>query len=107
MGWKSFNPLNPRIGMRGYHDSLYDQVQLNPSIYRWDSPTFPYDPLSVSTDYLVPHVEAWDYSDYSDLFDNRIQLNLPIYRWEYATYTHSPLSVSTDYYLRLDYVDEK
>lgn len=44
-------PINPRIEMRGYHDSLYDQVQLNPSIYRWNSPTFHYNPSSVSTDY--------------------------------------------------------
>jgi len=112
-------PFSPRIEMRGYPEFVDDRIRINPSIYRWDSPSCPYDPLSVSTDYsylktdesvrikggiyTIPHVETRGYSDYSDLVDNRIQLNLPIYRWGNTIYPHNPLSVSTDYsYLKTD-----
>jgi len=92
MGWKSFNPFGPRIEMRGYPESLYDQVQLNPSIYRWDLPTFLHDPSSVSTDYLIPHVETWDYParPYVQIQDNPL-----IHQWDNTAHTYHLLSVLT------------
>jgi len=75
MGWRSFDPLSPRIEMRGYHGFMNNL-------------------------FLIPHVETWGYSRHHD---NRVQVNPTIHRWEYATYTHSPLSVLSDYsYLKTD-----
>ena len=50
MGWGAYNP---RVETRGYPELVDDRDQLNPLIHRWDNTSYPYNPLSVLTDYRI------------------------------------------------------